>query len=147
MGYKKATYVSLLFFIVIGALFFISSRALPQSSSGQIGPAYFPSIVSILLIFCCILSFFATMKKNEVHIPMPNFRYIIWTILLSALFTGVWEWMGLFYVTSFVFLAVLIYFYDQAKHSFKRALKASGSSLLMVLIVYVTFELLLDISF
>ncbi|MED4601379.1 tripartite tricarboxylate transporter TctB family protein [Paenibacillus validus] len=147
MGYKLATYISLLFFIGIGAFFFISSQTLPKSSSGQIGPAYFPGIVSVLLILCCILSFFTTMKKNDQHIPLPNLRYIIWTIVLSALFTAVWEWMGLFYIVSFVFLAILIYLYDQAKPSFIKVCKAMGISLLMVLLVYGTFELLLGITF
>jgi hypothetical protein len=147
MGYKLATYISLLFFIGIGVFFLISSQTFPKSSGGQIGPAYFPGIVSVLLILCCILSLFTTMKKKDEHIPLPNLRYIIWTIVLSALFTAVWEWMGLFYIVSFVFLAILIYLYDQAKPSFKKAYKASGISLLMVLLVYGTFELLLGITF
>jgi hypothetical protein len=148
MGYKLATYVSLFFFIGIGVFFLISSQTLPKSSGGgQIGPAYFSSIVSVLLILCCILSIVTTMKKKDEHIPLPNLRYIIWTIVLSALFTAVWQWIGLFYVLSFVFLAILIYLYDQAKPSFKKAFKASAISLLMVLLVYGTFELLLGITF
>jgi hypothetical protein len=147
MSYKKGTYVSLLFFAVIGVLFYTSSVALPQPSDGKsIGPSYFPELISLLLIVFCIISFFTTIKKNDEHVELSNPRYIIFTIILSILFVGLWGILGLFYVVSFVIMTVMIYFYNQAKHSYKKALKSLAISFAITILVYVVFDRLLNFS-
>lgn len=148
MSYNKATYVSLLFFTALGVLFYVSSMSIHQSVTRQkIGPEYFPQIISVLLIVCCIFSFFKTRKKSDQHIELTNFRYIILTIILMILFVLIWGITEKFYVTSFVFLAVLVYIYNQAKESFKKVLFSATISLVLASFVYVIFDRILGVTF
>jgi hypothetical protein len=148
VSYNRATYVSLLFFIVMGLVFYVSSLSIPKAIASQkIGPAYFPQIISILLILCCILSFFKTRKKVDEHIKLPNFRFIIITVILMIIFVVIWSLFESFYITSFAFLGVLIYTYNQEKQSLKKVLISAAISFVLVAFVYVIFERILGISF
>jgi hypothetical protein len=148
MSYNKATYVSLLFFAALGIVFYVSSMSIPKAIASQrIGPEYFPQIISVLLIVCCILSFFKTRKKTDEYIKLPNFRYIILTVILMILFVVIWGITENFYVTSFVFLGALIYIYNQVKQSFKKVLLSGAISLVLVAFVYVIFDRVLGITF
>ncbi|MBP1155845.1 MULTISPECIES: tripartite tricarboxylate transporter TctB family protein [unclassified Paenibacillus] len=145
MSYKIASYVSLIFFAMIGVLFFSSSFYLP--ASGQtIGPEYFPRLLSIILIIFCIISFITTTKKKDVKVEFANPRYIIFTVLLSIVFIGLWHMFGLFYVFAFVYMAILFYFYNQDKHSLKKAFKYIVIALGMAIFLYVLFERLLNFT-
>lgn len=146
MSYKIASYVSLIFFAIIGVLFFSSSLQLPEASGQTIGPEYFPRLLSILLIIFCIISLLSTKKKKEEHVEFKNPRYIIFTVLLSIVFIGLWHMFGLFYIFAFGYMAILFYFYNQDKHSIKKALKYIAIALGMAIILYVLFEHLLNFT-
>lgn len=148
MSYKTATYVSLLFFAAISIYFLTASAALPPASGNQIGPAYFPRAISILLILFCIISFFKTLKKkDEEKLRTPNLLYIVVTLLLTFFFVIVWQWTNRFYVPAFVFIAILIYLYNQTGHSSAKVIKSTVISLAIILAVYLIFGILLDVSF
>lgn len=148
MSYKKGTYISLLFITAVGILFYAASMALPSPQASQdIGPDYFPKIISVLLVICCVINFFTTKKKKDEHLEMRNLGLIMFTVILMILFVAVWGIVGKFYVISFIFLTILIYVYNQAKHSLKKILISSAISLGLTLFVYVIFDRLLYISF
>lgn len=146
MSYKIASYVSLIFFAGIGVVFFTSSFNLPTASGQAIGPEYFPRLLSILLIIFCIISLITTMKKKEEHVEFANPRYIIFTIILSVIFIGLWHMFGLFYIFAFVYMTILFYFYNQDKHSIKKALRYIAIALGMAIFLYVLFERLLHFT-
>lgn len=143
MSYKKGTYLSLLCFAAVGVLFYIASSALPQTGGQSIGSGYFPGMISLLLIAFCIISFVTTKRKQDEHVPFPNSRYILFTIVLCVLFAGLWQWFGAFYVVAFAVIAVMLYFYNQAGASFRKGLKSLSISFIITLFAYLVFERLL----
>jgi hypothetical protein len=146
MSYKKATYISLILFALMGAWFFYTAQSFPQAAKGQIGPDYFPEVIGGLLVIFCIISFITTTKKPDKHIAVLNKHYVFLTIGLSVLFVGLWQTIGAFYILSFIVVAIMLYFFNQAKHSFKKLLFTLAVSLGMNLFVYLVFERLFDIT-
>ncbi|SDI83426.1 tripartite tricarboxylate transporter TctB family protein [Paenibacillus naphthalenovorans] len=146
MSYKIASYVSLIFFSMIGILFFRSSFYLPAASGQTIGPEYFPRLLSILLIIFCIISWITTKKKKDERVEIANLRYIIFTVLLSIVFIGLWHMFGLFYLFAFIYMAILFYFYNQDKHSIKKAFKYLAMALGLAAFLYVVFDRLLNFT-
>lgn len=149
LSYKNATYISLILFAALGVLFFITSLSFAPAPKGQpIGPAYFPKLISGWLVLFCIISFITTRKKkNDQQISLQNIGYIAFTIGGTVAFVLLWKYIGGFYILSFLLLTILIYVYNQARHSIKKLLVSSLISSLFVVLVYVIFEKLFYITF
>lgn len=139
----------LLICVVIAVVFFINSMSLPPSpTSKTMGPSFFPRLISIFLVISCAASFITTYKKKaDKKIKLGNMKLIITTVLATFLFVLAWHLSGLFYPCAFTVLAVLVYIYNQEKHSPKKVLKSCSISLTLVLFVYVVFQRLLNVTF
>lgn len=121
MSYKLATYISLLFIVGLGILFFVLSFSFTSTLSKYVGPATFPQILSFLIVVFSVVSFITTKKqKHDQKIELPNFRIIARTVGVILLFILAWEFIGLFYIFSTIFVFSLLYYYNNAKHSRKK---------------------------
>ncbi|MCM3716500.1 tripartite tricarboxylate transporter TctB family protein [Alkalihalobacillus oceani] len=149
MSYRLATYLSLLFLVGLGGLFIYTSLQFNEGAGGQvIGPAFFPQLVSGLLIVMCIISAFTTWRKektSEDTLTIPQLKYILFTIAALVIFVALWDLFGLFYLFAFLFLFSLFYVYNRTDSKKKRILKAVGLSIAIGLFIYLVFEKLLNV--
>ncbi|MCM3761123.1 tripartite tricarboxylate transporter TctB family protein [Alkalihalobacillus oceani] len=149
MSYRLATYLSLLFLAGLGVLFMYTSLQFNDRASGQIiGPAFFPQLVSGLLIFMCIISAFTTWRKEKTSddtLNIPQLKYILFTIVALVIFVALWDAFGLFYLFALLFLSSLLYVYNRKDSTKKRILKAVGLSIVIGLFIYLVFEKLLNV--
>jgi len=150
MSYKIASYIVLLLIVLFGIGYGISINSsfevMPDSSG--IGPSYFPNILLTLLIILCIISFFQTVKKQDQKIPIPNLKYIIFTIIITVLFLLSWQIIGLFYVNTFVFIYALVITYRLEKREkiIKMLVLGFLISILTTLFIWILFDKFLTIS-
>jgi putative tricarboxylic transport membrane protein len=149
MSYKKGTNVMLFLITMLAAIFLFQSFSLKALTTNQpIGPDYFPKVVSILLIITCIISFFTTKRKTEDQkVELENFKFVIYTILATTVFVALWQFLGLFYVCSFVFIFALLFLYNNNENMIKKILTSLGISLAVILFVYAVFGKLLNVLF
>lgn len=149
MSYKKGTNVMLLLITLLATIFLVQSFSLTALTSNQpIGPDFFPKVVSILIIITCVISFITTKRKTEdKKVELENFKYVIYTILATILFTLLWQVLGLFYLCSFVFLFGLLFLYNNNGNIYKKLLTSLGISFIVILFVYAVFGQLLNVLF
>jgi putative tricarboxylic transport membrane protein len=149
MGYKKATCLANLFFIVLAAVFIIMACNFPDSVVKlTVGPKYFPMGISILLIIASAVSTITTWRGEDDHrIEIPSLRNVLVVLLSCIVFTLLWKFLGMFYVFSFVFIGFLLYFLNPQPRGGKNLAKAVGMWLCMQLVVYFVFQRLMYFSF
>lgn len=146
LSYKISSYVSFLFFGIIGIWFYTSSLALSQGTEGM-GPGYVPKALSILIIITCIIGLFITYQKSDEHVELPNIKYMVFMLTSTIIFAFVWMKTGVFYISSFVLVFSLLYTFNQKKHTFKKVLNSFVISLLIIFLIYIIFDYLLDVRF
>jgi Tripartite tricarboxylate transporter TctB family len=149
MSLKKATNISLFLILLFAIGYYIGTNTLPEANdSVSLGPRYFPTLLVILLVLLCSISFFQTRKKEDEIIHIANIRLILITIGLTILFFISWSLIGYFYINSFIFLLLLFtsYTWKQLK-SKKRIYRHSLIASLITLSIYLFFDLLLGIKF
>lgn len=134
---------------LLAAIFLFQSFSLKALTANQpIGPDFFPKVISILLIITCIISFITTKRKTEDQkVELANFKFVIYTILTTSVFVALWQWLGLFYVCSFVFMFALLFLYNNNGNITKKILISLGISLVVILFVYAVFGKLLNVLF
>lgn len=149
MSYKKGTNIMLLIIVLLASTFLFQSFSLKTISTNQpVGPDFFPKVITILLIITCIISFITTKRKTEDHkVELENFKFVIYTILATILFVGLWQFLGLFYLCSFIFIFALIYLYNNNSKTSSKILTSLGVSLVVILFVYAVFGKLLNVLF
>lgn len=148
MSYRIATYVSLLFIIGLGVLIIGTSMQFSTPDNQPVGPAFFPQVVSVLMILMSIVSIFTTKfqkKSEDEKIEVLNASHILFTIVFLIVFTLLWDLLGFSYILSFLFLLGLFYMYNQNSSLKKRITMAVSFSIIMNLFVFLVFEQLLNV--
>ncbi|MCP8615661.1 tripartite tricarboxylate transporter TctB family protein [Salirhabdus salicampi] len=155
MSYKIGTYISLIIITCLAIVFYISAATLPSSIEEQkVGPDYFPKAISLLLVIFCVFSFITTKKREDQKLELVNLRYVIYTIVLTILYVGVWHFLSRYfadlwqtfkgyYIISFFFITSLIYIYQPKKSGKKRMLFASISSFILIVFIFLIFDVFL----
>ena len=145
MSANRATYVTLVIFAALAVFFFINARAFPEADTeGAIGSGYFRQLLSILLIIFCAISFFQTLKKEDKKITIPHFKRIAITLGITFLYLLSWNFLGNFYLSTLVYIVVLIIYYKKSlRHLWLYLLIAAA----FALFIYALFERLLFIRF
>ncbi|ARF17611.1 MULTISPECIES: tripartite tricarboxylate transporter TctB family protein [Sporosarcina] len=135
----------------IGVIYYLSTnslRRLTGSSSNEIGADYFPRLLAIILVALTVLSIIQTLlEKESEKIDLGNWKMVVATLILTPIYISLWVFVGYFYIITFVFLFGLIYIY-QADRKSKRMLIINTITTSSVLVmIYVFFGLLLDVTF
>lgn len=147
MDTKRADIVTSILFIGLG--FFVLYRAsqLKESPFTTIGSGYFPSLLAVMLIiFSFIILMRAFVKKEKEKIPFPHHLRIWVTVGILVLFFLAWQFIGYFYLVTFLFLLTLFFIYGK-KFNTKAACINFGLSLAITVIIYFIFNNLLFIQF
>jgi len=147
VSYKKSTYIALIIIIALGIILYLETLDFPQMRGRTIGPADFPQAILILLFIFSILSLIATYRKKDFEVSFNRKALVFLTIgLLLAYVIGLLM-TRLFYPLSFMFLAILFYIYSVDEFSINKILKSLIPSGVLILFVYVVFDVLLRIRF
>ncbi len=148
MSSKKASYAALCLIILFGIGYAVSINSAPSGmlASSTLGPSYFPNVLTAILILLCLASLVRTARKQETRLRFPNLKYVLFTIVLTAVFIVCWQKLGSFYPATFVFLFLLIAVYRLEK-GWKNAVGIGAAVALgLTAILYVLFALIMNIS-
>jgi len=112
------------------------------------------AIIAIISTIILVKEFFKNSKKlEEISLNYRdnqekkiNYRKLNFTILTSFIYIFIFSWAG-FYITSFIYLIVLLYILQPTEISLLRKLFFSLIiSVIVCLLIYFLFDLLLDVS-
>lgn len=148
MSTKKATYTSLILITLLAIGYLVEANKLSAANnSSTIGPSYFPTLLSILLIISCVVSWIQTMNKDDKKFPLDNLKVIFTTISVTAFYFISWYFIGYFYLNTFIFLMVLLIIYSPKKEIKKNLFINLITSGGILIFIYVLFDLILKIKF
>jgi|GEM_PF-3143306 len=148
MSYKLWTYVTLSIIAFVGVVLFMQTTQF--RSTDPVGPAFFPQIVIAIMILFCILSAISTARQkasenNEFKIlNMPD---IVFTIIVSIIYTYLWKIFGFSYIISFIFVAVLVFRYNKKDPLKRKIMNAAIASAIVNVSVFIVFDLLFNLTF
>ena len=120
------------------------------SVNGSGGSSLFPQIVIAIMILFCILSAISTARQkasenNEFKIlNMPD---IVFTIIVSIIYTYLWKIFGFSYIISFIFVAVLVFRYNKKDPLKRKIMNAAIASAIVNVSVFIVFDLLFNLTF
>ncbi len=148
MSYKKATYITLAVFSIIGVVFFIMSTSfINHGGIKSVGPELFPQINSVLLIIACVLGAIGTFKKEDKFIKFEKLGLIIFTLVWLLIFVAIWKYAKAFYLSAFILIFGLVFVYNPNKEIKKKLINAFILSLSLNLFIFIVFEKVLSIRF
>lgn len=145
-GLKKPDIISGLLGILFGVYILVAASKFPEDVVMRIGPAFFPSVLAVLLIlFSSLLLCFALMGKSKGPVEKFNFKdpgtqragiALLTTIVYSVLLN-----VGGFIVTTILYLFGLMFLLKKRDY-----LNMALISIGVTLGVFIIFEKFLHIS-
>ncbi len=135
---------------LIGIVYYLSSTSLMElgsSNSGEVGAGYFPRLLAIILIALTIISIIQTLleKKSE-KVNLGNWKIVIATIIISAIYIFLWVTVDYFYIITFLFLYSLIYLYQKNKKSKRMLIINAITTTSVLLAIFVFFDVILNVA-
>ncbi|QEN08272.1 tripartite tricarboxylate transporter TctB family protein [Oceanispirochaeta crateris] len=116
---KVANVISLFFALLCLFVFFVS-RSFPSGFNGNLGPGFFPLVLSIIGFFLSILQIVVSFKSEETSvdevklISRENSR--VWfSLLFTALYFGFLHVVGFLIASVFYLLAMLFFLGNRNK--------------------------------
>lgn len=148
MKYKSASYLSLLFFFIIGASFVLGARELPAGRGHDFGPAFLPTILGAGLMLFSILGAIGTYRRtaNEALTINNPFSLAV-TFGISIAYVALWYFVGQFYLWTFLAVTALIFFLNPSPALWRKLRSAALIGLGLTLGIYLVFERLLNVRF
>lgn len=111
-----------------------------------VGPTYFPNVLTAILIFLCVVVLVQGNRREDTRVTMPNIKYMVFTLALTAIFIASWQFLGYFYINVFVFLTILMTVYRKEFGIKQSFIVGVGTSIVATGFLYVLFGKILFIS-
>ncbi len=149
MTKKNATYLALLFIIVVDIIYFLSINlsGAGLAAPTELGPRYFPNVLSVLLLIFCVISLISTIKSGQKDkFEIPSAKYMVLTTIITVLFIASWSLFDLFYVSVFIFLTALFTIYRKIYGWKKSLYQGAITALFVTAFIYVIFDWLMSVS-
>ncbi|WP_227937895.1 tripartite tricarboxylate transporter TctB family protein [Alkalihalobacillus deserti] len=150
MSANKGTYAALILLLFIGIMYWNATNNIPVSTnSDTISHNYFPNLLAVTLIILCLISFVKTLiRKSDTKIAMPNLKIILVTVLLTVLYIASWNMSNYFYLLTFLFILALLTYYRWSLRMKKKIIATNiGIAIVMPLVIYVIFDVAMNIRF
>jgi hypothetical protein len=145
VSYKRATVLANLLFAAAGIFVLRMTGDFPETFG--IGPAYFPKVLSMLLIGFALYSTAATLLGEGGHIALLKPGNILFVILSGVLFIFLWLRFQLFYATSFCVVTMMLFFLNPEKNILRKISVALAVGAVITLLVYLVFGRVLNFRF
>lgn len=142
MSYKKLSVALLTFFAATGAamIYFATKLKVQRGAMFVNGSQFFPMLLGGLIVLFCICSVIDTLRKPEDEVvTVPKFGNIAISLGLTILWTALWQYVGYFYVVSFVFVALFIYIFNPAPHSPRKIRETLVFDVIIIAVIYLVF--------
>ncbi len=149
MSKRKMNYMALLFITFVNAIYFftIQSETSNVKHSTDLGPGFFPNILSALLFIFCVIGFVGTfLNKEEKAITMNNKKEMIIMLALTVLMLIGWRLLDIFYISSLVYLAALFTIFRKHLGWKKSLYQGAITALVVTALIYIIFSVLLSVS-
>lgn len=128
-----------------GGVVIQQNTLLPEAAGGDVGAAFFPSSIAVIMIVLCAIGAALTLlRENREVLSFPGWKKIVVTIAAMVVYFTLWQQFGEFYLLSIIFLAGLTIFYGSDEKLDARfvALSIAGSAMLVgVFYVFFTYVL------
>ncbi|MFM1653173.1 tripartite tricarboxylate transporter TctB family protein [Brevibacillus sp. B_LB10_24] len=141
---RYATTLASVFFIIMGVLGIYFARQFPSTMAEEVGPAFYPTVLSCLLILLSILLMAKERRENKETSESKEAHVINWKISLAGLLlTSVYFfliYLAGFYVASPLYFVAMKWMIDG-----QRKWTAIVPAVAVTAGIYVVFALLLNV--
>lgn len=148
---KKKLDISVLFFLIIlGSYYIYTALNLKDKNvEGDPGTGFFPIILGVMLIIFSLIGILKWLKKPDETVAFGNQKIVILTIILVSVYFLFWEFVGFFFLITFLFLLVLFTIYRlPLKIKLLRLLTINSLiSFGLTFFIYILFNKLMYIDF
>lgn len=144
---KKATLIFLSILIVVALAYIKTALSFSSGarSTGMMNSSTYPILLSCLLIVLCVISFIQTLREKESKTDVIDFKLIGATICITILYFAIWNFIGYFYLATFVYIVALILIY-QKKLNVKAFLQYGVISFVSTIAIYIIFDFMMGIQ-
>lgn len=148
---KKKLDISILLVIILMGIYYIYTavKANEGTPEGELGSGFFPIILGIALIAFCLISIMKWLKKTDEVLHFDGMKKILVTIGIIIVYFLAWEYIGYFYILSFLLLFVMFTIFRWPLEIKRSRLIIVNLIVALVLMafVYVLFNNLMYIDF
>ena len=146
---KKLNILVLAGILGIDGYYLFQSFTARKYSMVFIGPYEFPKIIGVVLAILCLVALGGTMMQKDDDTPF-RIGNLLYVVIPAASICGLlflWQTLGLFYVWAPLFLLILFFTYrdEGGRFSRKNILVNAGLTAGIVGMIYVCFQLLMNV--
>lgn len=143
----KADIITSIVFILLSIYVYISSLKFPKTEIQLTGPAFYPQIISILLIITSIAIIIRGVKKlkaegDTLMQKIQNWKRVLMVMVATFIYVIVLRTLG-FLITTFLYLTILILLMQPEKSKIKVSILISAA---MTGVIYLIFSVLFSAS-
>ncbi|WP_099865906.1 tripartite tricarboxylate transporter TctB family protein [Pararhizobium haloflavum] len=149
MTYKRASYIALGILFVVGIAYLWHAIGLTDARARDaIGPAYFPTVLGVLLLVLCAASFLKTLRSSDERVvTIPNAGLVALSVVLAGLFIAAWQYLSaIFYPVVFALCLILMTLFSRAG-GWKRHAVNVGATAALTVGIYLLFDLVMQVRF
>jgi hypothetical protein len=148
MTTKLANTITLLCIALSGAIYLYYTYEIASvPSADEIGPAYLPAVLGVLLLLFCAIAAFREWRAESVYIAIEHKAEIALTIILTAIYFAAWQYIGYFYLMTGAFFVTLVAAYTRKTFTLRSICFAIIYSVIFVGSMYLIFDWALEINF
>ena len=150
MSFKKLTIGALILTALLssGMLYFAKDiRETPGIRTLFIsGPRFYPIALAVLMIVFCVISIIDTLKKPDKILEFPNAHKAVVTAAVTIIWIALWQYMGYFYLISFIAMGIILFYLNPAPASVKKICSSLAYDSVIIIFIYLTFAVALKMN-
>ena len=147
---KKLSVIALTLLIVVsGAMIYYAKNIVILEGMEMhfvSGPKFYPIVLSVLMIIFCAFSILNTLKGPEKTLEFRNIQKPIIVLVITFLWIFMWNYVGYFYLCSFVAMGLLMFYLNPEKFSFRKIYKSLVFDAIIVTSIYIIFSVALKMQ-
>ena len=113
ISFKKFSIVALIALIVLGIFMIYGANQITIQNKNDhyiYGPQFYPIMIGSLLVLSSIICIITTLKKPDKIIELRDLHKALFGLAVMIVWILCWQFFGHFYICSFIFCAIMIYF-------------------------------------
>lgn len=122
MTEKKLNILVLAGLLGIDAMYLYTAFTARKYKMVQVGPYEFPKIIGIVFAVLCFIALVKTLreKNSNEKFCIQNLLLVVITVVSTAAFLLLWDWLGSFYLVGAVYMLVLLFAYREEGGRFSK---------------------------
>ena len=142
VSFKKASVAVLSGLIVIGVLMIYYARVIKKQIGSMFvnGPQFYPILLASIMIICCVISIWDTLRKEDKIIELPNIKIPMVLLCLTIIWVLLWQKFGYFYLISSIFVGIMLFYLNPASMGPKKLFNTILFDGIIIASVYLIFD-------